>query len=259
MSETILLTKQLNEFVEWAVVEEIGIITLNNPPQNYLVTPDFISVDLLEKEIRNSSIKGIIFEGKGRHFSAGADLKELRKLAGDPIRLQKDMTKGKELLEYIDQLPIPVISAIRGVCLGGGLEIALASHIILCAETSLFAFPEVNYNLMPGLGGSFRLSRRIGIPESLTILLSGDIIDAPTAFSLKLVDQVLPASEVKSQALNLMKKMVTGKLIKVINNIVRSIKNSQTMSLQQAMKEETTMFCDLAVDEINRNKSLKSE
>ncbi|MFH0866195.1 MAG: enoyl-CoA hydratase/isomerase family protein [Bacteroidota bacterium] len=256
MSEIIPVSKQLNEHVNWTVVDETGIIMLNNPPQNYLMAPAFVLPDILEKEILSAGVKGIIIKGKGRHFSAGASLDELRKFAVDSVCLQNEMIFGKDLLDYIDHLPIPVISAVSGACFGGGLEIALASHLIVCAETSLFAFPEVNYNLMPGLGGTVRLSRRINVPESMAMMLSGDVVDARTALALKLVDRVVPANEVFDHALGMMHKMISGRSMKVINYIVKAIKNSQDMSFQQAMKEETRMFCDLAADEIFRNKNL---
>lgn len=259
MSEIVHITRHLNDFIDWSVNGEIGIMILNNPPQNYIPAPEFISPAILEKEISSAEIKGIIIQGKGRHFSAGADLGELRKLAKDYFHLQNEMTHGKDLLDYIDQLQIPVISAVSGACFGGGLEIALSTHMIFCTESSLFAFPEINSDLMPGFGGTIRLSRRIGIPESMVMMLSGDIIDAPTALSLKMVDRILPNKEVMDFSLKLIQKMVSGKSIKVINHIVKSLKNSQTLSFQQAMKEETKLFCDLAVDKILRNKNFQGE
>ena len=259
MSEINALAKPLNEYVDWIVTDEIGIITLNNPPQNYLKNPAFISPQILENEIFSSAVKGIIIVGKGRHFSAGADLIELKKMAKDPDWLSQEMTIGKNLLEFIEKLTIPVISAVSGACFGGGLEIALASHLIVCSETSLFAFPEVNHNIMPGLGGTVRLSRRIGMPESMIMLLSGDVIDASTALNLNIVDRIFPSTEVFDQAKILMNKMISGKSIKVINHIVKALKNSQELSFCEAMQEETRMFCDLAIDEILRNKHVADD
>lgn len=259
MSEISTVNMPFNEYVEWSVQDETGILTLNNPPQNYLVKPAFVSQALLEKEVSSSGIKGIIIHGKGRHFSAGADIDELKKMANSQDLLQQEMSLGKDLLNYIEQLPIPVISAVRGACFGGGLEIALASHIIICAETSLFAFPEINAGIMTGLGGTLRLSRRTGIPEAMVVMLSGDIVDAETALSLKIVDRVVTAKEVFDTAFGLMKKMISGRKVKVINSIVRSINNSRNLSLEQAMHEETRMFCALAVDEIFRNKEEENE
>ncbi len=259
MSEIVHITRHLNDFIDWSVYGEIGIIVLNNPPQNYLPKPEFISPDILDREILATDIKGIIIQGKGRHFSAGADLTELRKLAKDSYQLKKEMTLGKDLLFYLDQLQIPVISAVSGACFGGGLEIALTSPMIFCAESSLFAFPEINSDIMPGLGGTIRLSKKIGISESMIMMLSGDVIDANTAYSLKLIDKILPTKELMNYSLTLMQKMVSSKSLKVINHIVKSLKNSQILSFQQAMKEETNLFCDLAVDKISRNKDIQSE
>jgi len=255
MSEITNIIKHLSPHVEWTVIDEIGIISLNNPPQNYLEKPAIVQIDTLKNEIELSKVKGIIKVGKGRHFSAGANMKELKELASNSEVLKSEMMLGKEILNYIENLYIPVISVVKGACFGGGLEIALASHIIICAENALFAFPEVNYDIMPGLGGTVRLPRKIGVAKSLEIMLSGDIVDAQTAHTIKLADKVLPVNEVFEYSVNLMRKMTSDRSLKVINYIVKSLQNSRELTFQQAMHEETRMFSDLAVDEIFRNKN----
>lgn len=128
--------------ITWEVDGSLGILTLNNPPENYLINPEFVSIDQLKSWLKEN-IKGLIITGAGRHFSGGADLNNLMELAKNENELFTNLSKGNDLLNYIDDLEIPVVAAISGVCFGGGLEIALSCDIRICTERSMFAFPEI--------------------------------------------------------------------------------------------------------------------
>ncbi len=140
-----------NDFLKMELQDCLGIITLNNPPQNFIPTPDFIDEDALVSFLQMQEIKGIVITGNGRHFSAGADLENLKSLSLFPEELSKSLTYGKKLLSIIENSNLPVVAAIKGICFGGGFEIALSAHIRVCSENALFAFPEINHQLMPGL------------------------------------------------------------------------------------------------------------
>ena len=157
------------------------------------------------------------------------------------------MTRGKEILNYLDDIEVPTIAAIRGACFGGGLEIALACHIRVCSQNALFAFPETNLNLLPGLGGTVRLPEKLPFSTALQILLSGGIISAEKALEIRLADHLVPSRQVCNFSLSLMKKMVDNRPIEVIRSVVRALNNSRRMSAREAMEEETRMFCELAV------------
>ncbi len=226
--------------------DSIGILTIDNPPQNILVEPVFIDQDLLRQCAVNDDIKGLIITGKGRHFSAGADLENLRRMASDENLIMAKLKAGKGLLDIIYTLTIPTIAAIEGACFGGGLEIALACHIRVCSKKALLAFPEVNHGLMPGLGGTVRLPGLVGSGISMETILSGDIVDAERALEIGLIDHVTPQREAFEFSMVLMKKMVADRPIEVIRSIVQSLNNGRTMTMPEAMEEETKMFCSLA-------------
>jgi len=211
-----------------------------------LPDPVFIDPELIKRCFADDKIKGIVIAGKGRHFSAGADMERLRFLALDENRFMARLRDGKELLDSIEALPIPSIAAIEGACFGGGLEIALACHIRVCARNAILAFPEVNHGLMPGMGGTVRLPGFIGYGKALEAVLSGDIIGAERALEIGLADHLAPAKETLDFSLQLMKKMVADRPIEVIRSIVHSLNNSRTMAASEAMEEETRMFCRLA-------------
>lgn len=231
----------------WDVRDGIGILTIDNPPQNRLPEPAPADVELLRRWTGDSEVRGLIITGKGRHFSAGADLEALQRLARDENKLLGSMREGREFIDHIEGLEIPTIAAIEGACFGGGLEIALGCHIRVCAENALLAFPEVNHNILPGMGGTVRLPGLIGTGRALETILSGDIIDAHRARESGLVDHVVAPRTAFDFSLALLKKMVAERPLEVIRSVVRALNNARTMERQLALEEETKMFCRLAV------------
>lgn len=226
--------------------DSIGIVTIDNPPQNRLDDPVFIEPALIQRCSDDDGIKGLIFTGDGRHFSAGADMESLRRIAADESLFMARLQAGKALLESIEAISIPTIAAIEGACFGGGLEIALACHMRVCARNAILAFPEVNHGLMPGMGGTVRLPGFIGFGRALETVLSGDIIDAERALEIGLADHLAPSRKAMDFSIALMKKMVADRPIEVIRSIVQSLNNGRTMAVSEAMEEETKMFCRLA-------------
>lgn len=246
------MSDQLNN-VELIKDGDIGILKLNNPPENYLINPEFIELNLL-KGFVESGIKGLIIAGVGRHFSAGADLKTIIKLADEPENLQNKLIKGNQLLNYIENLEIPVIAAINGVCFGGGLEIALSCHIRIASKKALFAFPETNHELIPGLNGIAKTQKLADKLNTLKLILSGDTINALTALELKLIDEITDQKNVLDFALTLLKSITFDRSLKIINTIMKSINNSRMLNYEDAMVKDAEMFCQLARDEAKRRK-----
>jgi enoyl-CoA hydratase/carnithine racemase len=236
--------------------DEIGIVTLNNPPENYLPIPDFLDLEMLKEFVEGKQCKGIIFEGIGRHFSAGADLKKLYTLVKNN-EIEKRLEKGKNILRYINNLEIPAIASVKGVCFGAGLEIALSCHMIIASEKSLFAFPETNHNLMPGLGGTVNLGRKTGYANAIKMILTGDTINSETAIKIGLADQLSDTGDVREFSMNIMRKMTVNKPIRVIKNVMRSIGNLNRMPYNDALAEETKLFCELAIIEATKDESAR--
>jgi enoyl-CoA hydratase len=237
----------------WEITGETGILSLHNPPENFIEEPEFINRKEFEELLNHTPLKGLIIKGTGRHFSAGADLLKLREMAQNEDFLNEKISKGKDLVQFIRDLNIPVVTAVRGVCFGGGLEIALACHIRICSENALFAFPEVNHGIMPGLGGTLMLPKLIGEGNAVEIILSGEIVDSQRALALKLVDYVVPVKELKNYAVGFLERMTADREIEVIHSVMESIHNSRKLSFENALKEETKLFCSLAVKKMQDN------
>jgi enoyl-CoA hydratase len=231
----------------WNKQGSTGILSLSPSGGNYLDDPEFANVNRLKEIFSDPDLKGMIIRGSGRHFSAGANLKKLRQLARDESLLKEKMVAGKELITLVNSAPIPVIAAINGACFGGGLEIALACHIRICSESALFAFPETHHGIMPGLGGTVTLAQVIGTGRSTEMILAGDVVNAKKALEMKLVDYVIPAVELDDFTISYIQKLTNDREIDVIRSVMQSIYNSQHMTMDKALEEETKMFCALAV------------
>ena len=236
-----------SNIANWVRMGEIGILSISNGKENYLNTPDFLNPDALKKWTSEDNLKGIIITGAGRNFSAGADMKNLKALVEDEIILNEKMNEGKAILDFIEDLNIPVISAINGVCFGGGLEIALASHMRICSPKALFAFPEINHGIIPGLGGTYRLTRLIK-KGTYEILLNGDMMNAEEAKKIGLIDYISESKDSKELAMDKLENMIKDRSIEVIQSVMKAIKNSKILNKNEALKSETELFCKLAVN-----------
>lgn len=230
----------------WDKVGSTGIFKLTGTRGNYLADPDFVDVDWLREMFSEPDLMGIIIKGSGRHFSAGADMSALRKLAEKESQLIHKMNAGKEIIQVLEGTPLPLVAEIHGACFGGGLEIALACHIRICSEKALFAFPEINHGIIPGLGGTVNLSKIIGPGKAAEMILSGDIMSAGKALETGLVDYVVPEGELSSYCLHYLEKMTRDRDGEVIRSVMTSIRNAMTMDTDHAMAEETRLFCRLA-------------
>jgi len=241
----------LNRHTTYQRQDHVGIFTITNPPQNYLTDPEFIHPDFLLEVASDSSIKALIIKGAGRHFSAGADRNLLFSMSSSNC-LEDQIERGKILLSHIEMLDIPVIAMIRGACFGGGLEIALACHIRICSENSMFAFPETGLGLIPGLGGTQRLSRLISKAGAIEMILGAGLIDAEKARQLRLVDHMVSAKDIESFTFDLIRQMTENRTAHVVRYAMRAINNSCCLNVDTAMKEETKLFCMLAKEEAKR-------
>ncbi|MEI6173517.1 MAG: enoyl-CoA hydratase/isomerase family protein [Bacteroidota bacterium] len=241
--------------VTFEITDHLGIITLDLPPGNYLPIPGFIPLGVFEQWTGQNDLKGLIIKGEGKNFSAGGNLGQIFKASRKSSDIQRLMDEGTLLLNRIQDLDIPVIAAINNICFGGGLEIALACHMRVASENALFAFPEVNQNLMPGMGGTYRLPGLIGHQKALNMILGGDMVNAAAGKEMGLIDYIAPKNQAFEFSLNLMHKMTNDRPLKVIKSIMRSLGNVRTFGREMAMAEETRLFCSLATDEAERRKT----
>ncbi|MDX1630603.1 MAG: enoyl-CoA hydratase-related protein [Thermoanaerobaculia bacterium] len=185
-SETSPADLEIREGMAW--------ITLDAPgkPVNTLSRDLMVWFEETLKELEDSGLGGLVIRsGKPGTFIAGADIDELQELE-DPGEVRDLLKKGHALLRQMSGLPFPVVSAIHGTCLGGGLELALAGDWRVATEDrrTRLGLPEVQLGLIPGLGGTQRLPRLIGVPKALDLILTGKRVRPGKARRIGLVDEL---------------------------------------------------------------------
>ncbi len=191
--------------------EGIGFLELNSPPSNTMTLEFFREFASLIGFMRDQQeFKALIISGHGRHFSAGADVPVLLKeilektetdKAGRLAGVPEFLSNNYKSLLMLENLNIPVISAIRGVCLGSALELALFSHFRLCGEEAVFGLPEASFNLVPGLGGIYKLCCISGQATALVRVLKGSTFTAEDALKYNIVDKIVPKKALMTSAL----------------------------------------------------------
>jgi len=220
--------------------DRIAIVTINHPPANALNQATLQELEQAVDELeQNPLVKVIIVTGEGRFFIAGADIKEFTQLNGDNAQLLAE--KGQRLFDKLEGLTKPVIAAINGACLGGGLELAMGCHIRLAAVEAKIGLPELNLGLIPGYGGTQRLPRLIGRGRATQMILTSEMIDGNEAYRLGLAEAVYPVEQLLAEAKKLahtiaQKSSVTMKLA------LAAIHEGASLELEAGLKREAELF-----------------
>lgn len=245
----------MKNLVEWEVKEEIGILTISNPPENYLYEPEFVPLATLQSWTSDPSLKGILIHGKGKHFSAGGDLRRMAEMIANDEGLEEKISAGHAVIRHLIATRLPMVAAIHGVCFGGGLELALACHIRIASENALFAAPETGHGIIPGMGGTFRLPKTVGTGRAMQMILSGDMISADEALKIHLIDRIAPGKTVFGTAFSILKNMTKNLSPKIVRAVMTTLENASELKIEDAITEETRIFCELANEEFKRRES----
>jgi enoyl-CoA hydratase/3-hydroxyacyl-CoA dehydrogenase len=178
----------------------IALVTVENPPMNVLSvkTVNDISNCML-KAIADPSVRVIVLTGKGRAFVAGADIKEFQQIV--TLGGAKEYSeRGQLMTNIIEGSDKPVICAINGFALGGGLELAMPCHIRIAADSAKLGLPEINLGIIPGFAGTQRLPRIVGKAKGIEMILTGTPINAQEALAIGLVNKVVPLASLIDEA-----------------------------------------------------------
>jgi enoyl-CoA hydratase/carnithine racemase len=211
--------------------DTIAYVTVNRPKVlNALNTPTWKDLRTAFENARDdATVRGVILTGAGnRAFIAGADIGELAQVTA--FAAETSSRFGQDVLNLIENLGKPVVAAINGFALGGGCETAMACTIRIAVDTAKFGQPEVTLGLVPGGGGTQRLPRLVGKGRALQLILSGDIINAPEAYRIGLVNDVVPAAELIARAEAILKKIAANAPIAVkfgLEAVNRGLETSQ--------------------------------
>jgi enoyl-CoA hydratase len=232
----------LKEVVLYERQENIAWLTFNRPEAlNALNTEVNLALtDCLNRAEADPEVRVIILKGSGnKAFVAGADIKEMMTMSA--MEAREHAIRAKKVTDTIWNLKKPVIAAIQGFCLGGGLEYALACDLRIATENAKFGLPEINLGIMPGGAGTQRLARLVGLTKAKELCLTGGMIDAGQAMTFGILNAVCPQDNLLSEAAALAKK-IASKSPHAVTLIKSSINKGTEMDLESAALFEIDCF-----------------
>ena len=220
----------------------VATLTVNRPNAlNALNRNVLEEISRVIREVRHdSSVRVLIVTGAGdRAFVAGADIAAMSKMtATEGLEFGR---LGHRVMESFEDLAIPVIAAVNGFALGGGLELALACDLIIASEKARFGQPEINLGLIPGFGGTQRLPHRIGHNKARELIMTGEMFDAKTALGWGLANQVVPADQLIATACQLADKLVTKSAF-ALRQAKAALRAAVTMEQDAGLRFEQEAF-----------------
>jgi enoyl-CoA hydratase len=234
---------------KYSVEERIAVITIDHPPVNAFNAQTVQDLDAaLTAASEDAEVKVIVITGAGQMaFVAGADINEINQIT-DPDHAEELLRAGHAVFNKIEISRKPVIAAINGVCLGGGLEMAMACHLRVAGDRARLGQTEINLGVIPGWGGTQRLSRIVGPSKAAEMILTGDPITAQEAYRLGLVNKVVPMGDVLKEAKGLARKIASKSRV-TITAALEAIERGRHLSLNEAMEVEIEQWRGLVGSE----------
>lgn len=192
---------------------------------------------------RQSDLRAVILTGSGESaFCAGTDINELAELNQDEARAASE--RGQAVCNQIENCPVPVIAAIKGIAAGGGCELALACHLRIASTNAQFTLPETKLGLIPAYGGTQRLTREIGYGRGLEVMLTGKAISAEEGYQFGLVNQITDAVDVFTAAESLTREISTLAPL-AVRACLRAVTQGLELPLNEGMALEAELFSSL--------------
>lgn len=220
----------------------IGVVTINRPEALNALNGEVLKEleQLFIHEVYNRKIRGVIITGAGeKAFIAGADIKAMNEMSQEEI--QQFIALGQWVTRLIEEAPAIVIAAVNGYALGGGLEIALACDMIFASENARLGLPEVTLGLIPGFGGTQRLTRAVGERRAKQLIFSGVPVSAAEARQMGLVNEVFKQEELLVRVREVLQKMLSNSFFAVLQ-AKEAVQKGSTMSLESGLALEKHAF-----------------
>jgi len=230
-----------NPTVLLTITEGIATITLNRPECMNSINQEMAD-ELIQalKDIKSdSSVKTVVLAGCGKAFTAGGDLGYLVSIT-DPIKAREFITSVGQIVTLIMMMEKPVIAMVNGVAAGAGFNLALACDIIFCAKSARFAQSFVKVGLVPDCGGLYLLPRIVGLHKAKELMFTGDLIDAQTALSLSIVNQVVDDAELKEVTYKFAARLAQSAPV-ALGLIKRMINRSDNLDLESTLEFEANL------------------
>jgi enoyl-CoA hydratase len=221
--------------------EGVAIITINRPEKRNALNIQTRAegAAVLDELREDDSVRVAIFTGAGdKAFVAGADIAEF---AQRTALTQREVMLARGLFNAVDTFPKPVIAMVNGYCLGGGCELALACDIRVASDKASFGQPEINLGIIPGGGGTQRLTRLVGEGKAMEMILTGEIINAQEAFRIGLVNHVVPADQLEAKTMEIANRIAEKSPI-AVRLAKEAVKLASRSNLDEGLRREVDLF-----------------
>lgn len=224
----------------------VWVLTIQRPESlnalNSQVLNEMAEAIRFIRELDYQYARALVITGAGnKAFVAGADIKEISQLGENA---KEFAIKGQSVFHELELLKIPVIAAVNGFALGGGCELALSCDFIYASDNAKFGLPEVSLGLIPGFGGTVRLLKAVGPRKALELTFTGDMISAPEAMIMGLVNKVTSAEQLMESVFQCVDKILSRAPVGVAK-AKRSIYESQDLGIDSALQNEAQHFAEL--------------
>ena len=218
----------------------VGIVTLNRPQALNALNSGLLDelVDALEAWDKDDDVRAIVLTGSDRAFAAGADIREMAP------RSYMDMFKTNFFAGAADRIAAirkPIIAAVAGFALGGGCELAMLCDFIIAADNAKFGQPEINLGVMPGIGGTQRLTRLVGKSKAMEMCLTGRQMDAAEAERAGLVSRVVPLAELMNEAVKAA-ETIAAKSVPIVMMTKETVNRAYETTLAEGIRFERRLF-----------------
>ena len=247
--------EEATEFVRLEVADGIGTLRLDRPKMNALNEQVQEELRALAGEASlRDDVKAVVVWGGERVFAAGADVKEMADMSyTDMVKRSTGLTTA---FTAVARIPKPVVAAVNGYALGGGCELSLCADIRIAADNAVFGQPEVLLGIIPGAGGTQRLSRLVGPSRAKDIIFSGRFVDAEEALRIGLADRVVPADRVYAEAVAWAQQF-TGAASYAVRAAKEAIDRGLEVDLETGLEIERQQFAALFATE-DRTSGMRS-
>lgn len=236
------------EFISWTLDEGVAIATINRPPANALCKALIREVDELLTEVeQDDNVRVLVLHGEGRFFSAGADIKEFLSINTDE-GFKGLAVNGQTVFERLETFSKPVIAAIHGAALGGGLELAMSCHIRYVTEKAKLGLPELQLGLIPGFAGTQRLPRHVGVAKAAEMLFTSEPITGAEAVQWGLANKAFSDEELLPGTIETAKKIAKKSPI-ALKAAIQMLQYAKPTSFYEGVKAEAEVFGTVFVSE----------
>jgi enoyl-CoA hydratase len=237
--------------VKYETRGRVAIVTIDRPEKRNALDGQVRCAFLgaMDRVRRDENVRSVVVTGAGeKAFVAGADIGEFE--GRSPVDQWRAM-KAPTIFDAVERLPKPVIAAVNGYCLGGGMELALACDVRIASSSAKFGQPEVNLGIIPGGGGTQRLPRIVGLGAALRLILSGEIIAADEALRLRLVEELTEPAKLLDRATELAELMASKSPV-ALAAAKEATRAALSLPLDDGLKLETALFqlCFSSADKV---------